>query len=264
MRPNEEDSTAPLGENPVVRRRGRELVKLLGTVVVALVGLALACRSLWDFRDEWPSSTAPAARGPRDAVAASDLQPLAVGHRVYQARCVRCHGQNGHGDGPELAKSQVRPRDLASSSWHSGADRDTVRRVILEGTPDKSMPGSAAVINPRELDSVVDYVFSLEVSDLLMRVGIAFSMGEIAPPLSFRDAEGTVGSLDQFRGKVVLVAFWGNDLHTVHRGTSRTGVSGQPVRKNRLGCAACLSGRAECSDSPRCRRAARTEFARLC
>ena len=206
---NDEDFSSTKEVKPIVRRRGRELVKLVGAVVFVLAGLTLACRTLWDFRDEWPSWTVPDAVGPKVGASSRDDQPLAVGQRVYQARCVRCHGPDGHGDGTELVKSLVRPRDLASASWHAGADRDAVRRVILEGTPDKSMPGSGGAITPHELDSVVDYVFSLEMSDRLTRAGMSPSLGESAPPLSFLDAEGTVGALDQFRGKVVLVAFWG-------------------------------------------------------
>jgi peroxiredoxin/mono/diheme cytochrome c family protein len=208
MSANAENFSGPTTENLVVRRRGREVAKLVGAVVFALVGLALLGRSAWDFRDEWPSRQLPIVLPPRVGVVTSDELPLGPGQRVYQARCVRCHGQEGHGDGPEMAKSQVRPRDLASASWHSGADRDAVRRVILEGTADKSMPGSAGAIPAHELESLVDYVFSLETSNLLIGAGLSPSLGQIAPPLLFRDADGTVGALDQLRGKVVLAVFW--------------------------------------------------------
>ncbi len=211
MSANDEKCSAPLRENLVVRRRGRELTKLFGALAVAIAGLALLCRSVWDFRDEWPSRTVPVDLNRRPGAPTSDDQPLAVGQRVYQARCVRCHGQEGHGDGPEMAKAQVRPRDLASASWHSKADRDAVRRVILNGTPDKSMPGWGGAIAAHELDSVVDYVFFLKISDLLVHAGIAPSLGQSAPPLVFRDVGGNIGTLDQLRGKVVLVAFWGTN-----------------------------------------------------
>jgi peroxiredoxin/mono/diheme cytochrome c family protein len=209
MSPNDESPSAPLQEGLVVRRRGRELAKRVGAVVLALAGLALVCRSVWDFRDEWTLWSVPTALSAGVTGTTSDDRPLALGQRVYQARCVSCHGPEGHGDGPEVAKSPVRPRDLASASWHSGADRDAVRRVISEGTHDKSMPGSAGAITAHELDGVVDYVFSLEIANLLTHAGFVPDMGQSAPPLSFRDPEGTVGSLDQLRGKVVLVAFWG-------------------------------------------------------
>jgi mono/diheme cytochrome c family protein/peroxiredoxin len=209
MSPNDETPSAPLQESHVIRHRDRDLAKFVGAVVLALAGLALVCRSVWDFRDEWPLWSVPAAASPGVAVTTSDDRPLALGRRVYETRCVSCHGPAGHGDGPEVAKSQVPPRDLASASWHSGADRDAVRRVISEGTHDKSMPGFAGAMSAHELDGVVDYVFSLEIANLLTHAGFVPDMGQSAPPLLFRDPEGTVGSLDQLRGKVVLVAFWG-------------------------------------------------------
>ena len=208
MSANAENSTAPLAANLVVHRRGREVAKLIGAVVFVLAGLALLGRSAWDFRDEWPSRQSPLVLPQRAGVVATDELPLGNGRRVYQARCVRCHGQEGHGDGPEMAKSRVQPHDLASASWRSGADRDAVRRVIRQGTADKSMPGSAGAMTAHELDSLVDYVFSLEISNLLIRSGLSPSLGQIAPPLLFRDAQGTVGALDQLRGKVVLAVFW--------------------------------------------------------
>ena len=59
------------------------------------------------------------------------------------------------------------------------------------------------------LDKPVKNVLSREITDLLQAAGFNPCMGESAPRLLFRDAEGTVGSLDRLRGKVVLVAFWG-------------------------------------------------------
>ena len=64
------------------------------------------------------------------AITANDDSRPWHGRRVYEAHCMRCHGAEGHGDGPEMANSRQRPRDLASASWRSGADRDAVRRVI--------------------------------------------------------------------------------------------------------------------------------------
>jgi peroxiredoxin len=56
----------------------------------------------------------------------------------------------------------------------------------------------------------VDFVPSSKLLALLTRAGLNPGTGRSAPPLVFRDAEGTAGSLEQFRGKVVLVAFWGS------------------------------------------------------
>jgi peroxiredoxin len=209
MMQNDQDSFSAPKDCVVSRHRGRELAKLLGAVGVAVAGLAAACHGLWDLRDDWSSWTIRSTETEWKVVATSDDPPLVRGRRIYQARCVSCHGPQGHGDGPAMVNSQSRPRDLASASWRSGAVRGEVRRVIADGTLDKSMPGSAGAIPDRELDSVVDYVLSLEILDLLNRAGLSPGTGASAPPFWYRDAEGTAGCLDQHRGKVVLVAFWG-------------------------------------------------------
>lgn len=50
---------------------------------------------------------------------------------------------------------------------------------------------------------------SLEINALAVRAGFTPAPRPRAPSLSFRDATGAIGSLERFRGKVVLLAFWG-------------------------------------------------------
>jgi thiol-disulfide isomerase/thioredoxin len=71
------------------------------------------------------------------------------------------------------------------------------------------MPGSAGVISATDLDAVVDYVLRLELTALVSRAGLYPGMDRSAPALCFLGEEGTTGCLEQLRGKVVLVAFWG-------------------------------------------------------
>ncbi len=71
------------------------------------------------------------------------------------------------------------------------------------------MPGLAGAISADELDSLVDHVLTLEMNVLLANAGFSSHVSEITQPLSFRDVEGNDRSLDDVRGKVVLVAFWG-------------------------------------------------------
>jgi mono/diheme cytochrome c family protein/peroxiredoxin len=184
--------------------------KLVAAAVLAAAGLGFLSHELWQTRDLWPSrSQTNLAKEMEDAIG-KDEQPMAAGRRVFEARCVRCHGPEGHGDGPDIANSRVRPRDLASSAWRSRADRAAVHRVILEGTPDRTMPGlGPSALPAQELTSLVDYVMSLEVNDLLTKAGFSPDLGRLASPLALQDALGNNGSLEQFRGKLVLVVFWG-------------------------------------------------------
>jgi mono/diheme cytochrome c family protein len=127
-------------------------------MAAAVAGLGLFGSTLWGMRDEW--STWAARRIPIVSKHAetSENSPLVLGRQVYQARCVRCHGEGGHGNGLAVAASAPRPHDLATANWRSGADRDAVRRVIAEGTADQSMPGSAGILSPSELDAVSELV----------------------------------------------------------------------------------------------------------
>ena len=87
----------------------------------------------------------------------------------------------------------------------------------MDGSPHHTMPGSAGGIAPRELDSLADYVLSLEVKELLLRTGFSSDLGQRIPHFSFSDAAGQAQSIEQLRGKVVLVSFWGTTCRLVLR-----------------------------------------------
>jgi mono/diheme cytochrome c family protein/peroxiredoxin len=196
-------------QGPAARRRVRGAAKLIGATGLAVAGCVLAYHSMWNFKDEWESMTGYTAPIKQESAAEISDRTLARGGRLYEAHCLCCHGAEGHGDGPALTDAQQHLRDLASASWRSGADRAAVRRVIEDGTANKTMPAMAGVLTTGELDSIVDYVLFLETAALLAKTGLSAGDGAIAPPAIFHDADGITGSLEQFRGKVVVIAFWG-------------------------------------------------------
>jgi len=141
--------------------------------------------------------------------ATDEDQLLTRGRLVYRGHCARCHGGDGRGGGLDATTLRPPPRDLASPSRHSAGARGALRRVVAEGIPGTSMPGTAGVLSSGELEAVVDYVWSLEITAVVARGGFTAETIRAAPPLSFRGADGTIDSLNRLRGKVVLVAFWG-------------------------------------------------------
>lgn len=196
-------------QSPGARRRVRGIAKLIGAIGLAIAGCVLAYHSMQGFRDEWSSLTAD-RRQIQDQIAAEIAEhTLARGGPLYEKHCLRCHGAQGHGDGPALTDARQRPRDLASASWRSGVDRAAVRRVIEDGIVHKAMPALASVLTTRQLDSIVDYVLALETSALVVKTGLSPGGGSIAPPAKFRNADGITATLEQHRGKFVVIAFWG-------------------------------------------------------
>jgi peroxiredoxin/mono/diheme cytochrome c family protein len=191
------------------RRRVRRAAKLIGAIGLVVAGCVLAYHSLWSFRDEWASMTANGPQNQREIAAEIAENTLVRGVPLYEAHCQRCHGADGHGDGSALTDARQRPRDLASASWRAGTDRAAVRRVIEDGTADKAMHGLTGVLTTGELDSIADYVFSLEISALVKKTGLSPGGGAFAPPVKFRDADGITGTLEQHRGRIVVIAFWG-------------------------------------------------------
>jgi thiol-disulfide isomerase/thioredoxin len=198
-------------ESVAARRRVRGTAKLIGAIGLAVAGCVLAYHSMGSFRDEWSSLTADSSQMRNEIAAENDKHVLARGGPLYAAHCVSCHGAEGHGDGPALIDARQRPRDLASESLRRGADRAGVRRVIEDATAHKATPALAGVLKSGDLDSIVDYVLSLETAALVAKSGLSPGGGAIAPPAMFHDADGITGTLEQHRGKVVVVAFWGTN-----------------------------------------------------
>ena len=97
---------------------------------------------------------------PPAEVAADPL--LLAGREIYLARCVGCHGETGHGDGP-IAKGLKGPRvrDLTSPEWKYGERPDQVLSVLREGTRDSAMPGWGKTFDEGELRGVAAYVYYL-------------------------------------------------------------------------------------------------------
>ena len=209
MNPNDGNPKSPSGHAGLVGRGRRIALIIAGLSSACLVGLACLRGGFGGLRDWNSSSAGPRATMAGQAADTNDGGPFASGRLVYQARCVGCHGPEGHG-GPEGGVTHGPPiRDLAAPSWRTPAAGETVRRIITQGIPAKGMPGTGGSLPSGELDRLVDYVLSLELSALAARAGFTPAPGKNAPPVSFRDATDAIGSLEPFRGKVVLLAFWG-------------------------------------------------------
>jgi thiol-disulfide isomerase/thioredoxin/cytochrome c553 len=144
------------------------------------------------------------------------------GEIVFQIHCAKCHGPEGHGDPDALAVQKPPPRDFAARPWRFTATLDAIRRVTVEGIPGTAMPSHRAALNDRELDAVVAHVHRLATRAVISAEGrsplqtaaadAGFFMESIprdAPRLELADSSGNIRSLDNERGHIVLLNFWG-------------------------------------------------------
>lgn len=92
---------------------------------------------------------------------------LKHGQRVYQERCVQCHGVNGDGRGPAASAMYPSPRDyrlgkfkFTSTTYGSKPLREDLIRTVRRGARGTSMP-SFALLPDEDVEAVVDYVIAL-------------------------------------------------------------------------------------------------------
>lgn len=92
---------------------------------------------------------------------------LALGQKVYQQRCVQCHGVSGDGAGPVAKYMHPRPRDyrkgifkFTSTPYGYRPLREDLVRTLKQGIRGTSMP-SFALLPDKEIQALVDYVIAL-------------------------------------------------------------------------------------------------------
>jgi mono/diheme cytochrome c family protein len=155
------------------------------------------------------------------AISAVDPHVVNRGRLLFQTQCAICHGNEGHGDGPAAGELEPPPRDFAGRVWRFDAEPATLRRVIVEGIPGSTMPGSPQLAEA-DVDALIAYIRTLapadtspepltaEVRTVIEAAGLRpIERPGLAPGLDVRDLMGQRQTLGSLQGKWVLVAFWG-------------------------------------------------------
>jgi mono/diheme cytochrome c family protein len=93
------------------------------------------------------------------------LQPstelVTRGKELFEANCVQCHGQGGHGDGPAAVSINPKPRDLAGNAgWKNGPDEPGIFKTLSEGIKGSSM-SAFDFIPKKDRMALVHYVRAL-------------------------------------------------------------------------------------------------------
>lgn len=99
-------------------------------------------------------------------VASSDPSSVPVqgddGADIFKRQCTACHGEKGEGNGPAAAALNPRPPDLTDTEVMGALTDEELRAVIEQGVG--SMPGFESILEPDELEAVLEYVRSLSAS----------------------------------------------------------------------------------------------------
>jgi mono/diheme cytochrome c family protein len=198
---------------------------ILALIVAGLTSFGLAGAVGWSVGGLRGSERVPVAdiSPPRTSAGAS-TGALGQGDLLFQVQCARCHGTSGRGDGPDVPLLKSRPRDFSQTDKDQARDPNLVRKAIADGVPRTPMNGFAQMLSAREIDLLVERVLSFSsvgrpggtadrsqdsVARYLERAEFAPAPKRGAAPLELRDKTGETLSLDQLRGRLVLVAFWG-------------------------------------------------------
>ena len=97
----------------------------LPVLVLLLLGLAAACGGSGDSADS--ADPAPGTRTGDAGAVNADARDY------YDAKCARCHGPAGRGDGPMGRNLNPGPRDYSDPEWQASVTDEYLGRVIVEG-----------------------------------------------------------------------------------------------------------------------------------
>lgn len=90
------------------------------------------------------------------------------GKKIYEKKCVWCHGKNGDGKGPAGSGAFLNPppRDFTSGMYKFKTtpfdeilpNDDDIFRMIADGMPDSSMPAWKDILKEKEMWDIVEYI----------------------------------------------------------------------------------------------------------
>lgn len=98
----------------------------------------------------------------KEAPAAATNQPAVAhlsGQQIYAQNCSVCHGAIGAGDSP--LGSAYPNTNLTDGDFVHGGSKSDVTESIARGIPGTPMRGFQGLLSPQEIDTVAEYVLSL-------------------------------------------------------------------------------------------------------
>lgn len=113
--------------------------------------------------DPQAEQSEPVQVAPPAPTAAASRGPAAEADKYFQQRCVVCHGNTGHGDGPGAAALDPKPRTFADAEWQDKTTDEHLAKVITEGGAavglSPGMPAHADLKNkPEVLKALIEKI----------------------------------------------------------------------------------------------------------
>ncbi len=108
--------------------------QIRATCLLALcAAFAFGCNNSKDAKPAQESQQASAAAATPAAVTPQGPSAALQAKKLFQSRCVVCHGDDGNGDGPGAAALNPKPRAFSASDWQSSVTDEDLTKVILSG-----------------------------------------------------------------------------------------------------------------------------------
>lgn len=112
------------------------------TANIFLAGTAFALIVGCQKSQPHPAAETTATQAPPPAPVAPVVTPPDVeARRVFDTRCVVCHGVQGKGDGAGAAALNPKPRAFGDPAWQKSVDDARIAKTIVEG-------GAAVQLSP--------------------------------------------------------------------------------------------------------------------
>jgi hypothetical protein len=96
----------------------------------ALVALALFACNKHSASESAATTSEPAATA---EPAPPPPNPAADARKLFDTKCIVCHGNHGAGDGPGAAALNPKPRAFGDATWQASVTDDQIKKTIVEG-----------------------------------------------------------------------------------------------------------------------------------
>ncbi len=132
--------------------------KLAGLFIVGLAATTMAFLFAFAPVPQKKERNVPPEAAKEKNPIKADAASLAAGKRIYNFKCVSCHGSKGKGDGPKSAEFDQKPQDFTSPDFKKQSDGALCWKITLGNT---TMPCFKHQMTKDQRWQVINYLRTL-------------------------------------------------------------------------------------------------------